>query len=90
MVIRCDTVRFREGAGCDADVVYVRDRRDNGVGTDIKSVFCQLADVRKVARCEILVATRVDTKDEDFSPFHVLCLAPLFGILVGLPTCLTQ
>ena len=90
MVIRCDTVRFGECSGCDADVVYVRDRRDNGVGMDIKSVFCQLTDVGKVARCEILVATRVDTEDENFSSFHVLCLAPLSGIRVGLPTCLTQ
>ena len=74
MVIRCDTMGFWECSGCDTDVIYIRDRGDNGISMDIKSGFCQLLDVRKVARGQIIVATRVDTEDENFSPFHVLCM----------------
>ena len=88
MVIRRDTVRLGKGAGRDADVVDVRDGGDDGVGMDIEAGFCQLAEGRKVARSEIFVATRVDTEDENFSPFHVLCLAPLSGILLGCFACL--
>ena len=51
---------------------------------DIESGFCQLPDGGKVARSEIVVATRVDTEDENFSSFHVVCCAPLSGILLCL------
>ena len=52
---------------------------------DVESRFCQLAEGRKIACREVIVATRVDTDDENFSPFHVVCLAPLSGVLFGYP-----
>ena len=82
MVIRRDAVRFGKCTGCDTHIIYVCDGGDNGVGVYVESGFCQLMNGGEVARCEVVVATGINTEDENFSSFHALCVAPLSDILL--------
>ena len=52
---------------------------------DVESGFCHRAEGGEVACSEIIVAPCVDTKDENFSSFHVLYFAPLSGMLLCSP-----
>ena len=81
MIIRRDAVYFRKCACCNTDIVDIRHGRNDGIGMQIESRFCQFLEGREVARCEVVVATCIDTEDENFSSFHAMCLTPLSNVL---------